>query len=205
MSSARNKNIICCLDMEGVLVPEMWLGVAEKTKIKALEITTREEPNYDKLMKYRLGILKKHKIHLKDIQDVVAKMKPLPGAKSFLDQLRSKYQVIILSDTYTEMASPLMKQLGWPTLFCHTLSTDTKGYVANYHLRISDQKRKAVKALQKLNFYVQAAGDSYNDLTMILSADKGVLFRTTDKIRKAHPRVPAVETYVELLKQFNAN
>lgn len=207
MKSKKNtqcKPVICCLDMEGVLVPEMWLGVAEKTRLKELEITTREEPDYDKLMKYRLGILKKHKISLPDIQDVVSKMKPLPGAKAFLDKLRAHYQVIILSDTYTEMAKPLMKQLGWPTLFCHTLSTDDKGYIKNYHLRISDQKRKAVKALQKINFYVQAAGDSYNDLTMILSADKGVLFRTTDKIKKDYRQVPAVETYAQLLKQFGA-
>lgn len=154
-----NKNIVCCLDLEGVLVPEMWIGVAKKTGIKALEITTREEPDYDKLMKFRLGVMRKNKITLKDVQDVIAKMKPLPGAKAFLDTLRSKYQVIILSDTFSEFARPLMKQLDWPTIFCHTLSTDSKGYVANYHLLQKDQKRKAVKALQVLNFYVQAAGD----------------------------------------------
>jgi len=197
------KNVICCLDLEGVLVPEMWLGVAAKTGLKELELTTREEPNYDKLMKYRLAILKKHKISLKDIQSVISKMSPLPGAKSFLDKLRAKYQVIILSDTFSEFAQPLMQQLGWPTIFCHTLSVDSKGFVTNYHLRISDQKRKAVKALQKLNFYVQAAGDSYNDLTMLLAADKGILFRTTDKIKKEYPKLPAVTEYAQLLKQFN--
>jgi len=181
----------------------MWLGVAAKTGLKELEITTREEPNYDKLMKYRLAILKKHKISLKDIQSVISKMSPLPGAKSFLDKLRAKYQVIILSDTFSEFAQPLMQQLGWPTIFCHTLSVDSKGFVANYHLRISDQKRKAVKALQKLSFYVQAAGDSYNDLTMLLAADKGILFRTTDKIKKEYPKLPAVTEYAQLLKQFN--
>jgi len=198
------QSVVCCLDLEGVLVPEMWIGVAKKTGVKELEITTREEPDYDKLMKFRLGVMRKHKITLADIQAVIAKMKPLPGAKSFLDKLRSKYQVIILSDTFSEFAQPLMKQLGWPTIFCHTLSTDSKGFVANYHLRQKDQKRKAVKALQSLNYYVQAAGDSYNDLTMLLSADHGVLFRTTDKIKKSHPRVPAVGTYAQLLKQFKA-
>lgn len=202
--SLKSKSIICCLDLEGVLIPEMWLGVAAKTGLKELELTTREEPNYDKLMKYRLEILKKHKISLADIQSVIAKMRPLPGAKAFLDRLRAKYQVIILSDTFSEFAQPLMKQLDWPTIFCHTLSVDKKGFVINYHLRISDQKRKAVQSLQKLNYFVQAAGDSYNDLTMILSADKGVLFRTTDKIKKEYPKLPAVTEYAQLLKQFNA-
>lgn len=201
--SLKSKNVICCLDLEGVLVPEMWLGVAAKTGLKELELTTREEPNYDKLMKYRLEILKKHKISLADIQSVIAKMRPLPGAKAFLDRLRAKYQVIILSDTFSEFAQPLMKQLDWPTIFCHTLSVDKKGFVTNYHLRISDQKRKSVKALQKLNYFVQAAGDCYNDLTMLLSADKGVLFRTTDKIKKEYPKLPAVTEYAQLLKQFN--
>ena len=200
----KNKNIICCLDLEGVLIPEMWLSVAKKTKIKELEITTREEPDYDKLMRFRLGVMKKHGIKLADVQAVISKMRPLPGAKAFLDKLRSKYQVIILSDTFSEFAQPLMKQLGWPTIFCHTLSVDSKGFISAYHLRLKDQKRKAVKALQSLNFYVQAAGDSYNDLTMLNSADKGVLFRTTDKIKKDYPKLPAIETYAQLLKQFNA-
>jgi len=200
--SSKVQNIVCCLDLEGVLVPEMWLGVAAKTGLKELELTTREEPNYDKLMRFRLGVLKKHRIRLSDIQSVIAKMSPLPGAKSFLDKLRANYQVIILSDTFSEFAQPLMKQLGWPTIFCHTLSVDSKGFVTDYHLRISDQKRKAVKALQNLNFYVQAAGDSYNDLTMLLSADKGILFRTTDKIKKEYPKLPAVTDYSQLLKHF---
>ena len=202
--SLKNKNIICCLDLEGVLIPEMWLSVAEKTKIKELEITTREEPDYDKLMQFRLGVMKKHRIKLSDVQTVITKMRPLPGAKVFLDKLRAKYQVIILSDTFSEFAQPLMKQLGWPTIFCHTLSVNSKGYISAYHLRQKDQKRKAVKALQRLNFYVQAVGDSYNDLTMLKSADKGVLFRTTDKIKKDCPKLPAIETYAQLLKQFNA-
>ncbi len=202
--SSENKNILCCLDLEGVLIPEMWISVAKKTRIKALEITTREEPDYDKLMRFRLGVMKKHGIKLAAVQKVIAQMRPLPGAKTFLDKLRSKYQVIILSDTFFEFAQPLMKQLGWPVIFCHTLSVDSKGFISAYHLRQKDQKCKAVKALQNLNFYVQAAGDSYNDLTMLTSADKGVLFRTTDKIKKEYPKLPAVETYAQLLKQFNA-
>lgn len=200
----RSKNIICCLDLEGVLIPEMWLNVAALTRIEELKITTREEPDYDKLMRFRLSVLRKHHIRLADIQKVISKMRPLPGAKTFLEKLRSKYQVIILSDTFSEFAQPLMKQLGWPTLFCHRLSVDSRGMISNYHLRISDQKRKAVKSLQKLNFYVQAAGDSYNDLTMLLSADKGVLFRTTDKIKKQYPKLPAVTQYQDLLRQFGA-
>ncbi len=202
--SLKNKNILCCLDLEGVLVPEMWISVAKKIKVKELEITTREEPDYDKLMRFRLAVLKKNEIKLTDIQRVIAKMRPLPGAKAFIDKLRAKYQVIILSDTFVEFVQPLMKQLGWPTIFCHTLSVDSKGFVSAYHLRQSDQKRKAVKALQSLNFYVQAAGDSYNDLTMLTSADKGILFRTTPQIKKAYTKLPAVETYAQLLKQFNA-
>ncbi len=198
----KNKNIICCLDLEGVLVPEIWINVAQKTGVKELEITTREEPDYDKLMKFRLGVMRKNKITLADVQAVIAKMKPLPGAKKFLDQLQSFYQVIILSDTFSEFAKPLMKQLGWPTIFCHTLSLDSKGFVADYHLRQKDQKRKAVQALKSLNFYVQAAGDSYNDLNMLTSADKGILFRTTDKIKKEYPKLPAVEAYAQLLEQF---
>ncbi len=196
------KNIICCLDLEGVLIPEMWLSVAEQTGIKELEVTTREEPDYDKLMRYRLGIMKKNKITLPLIQSVIAKMKPLPGAKAFLDQLRAHYQVIILSDTYSEFAKPLMKQLGWPAIFCHTLSVNSKGFITNYHLRQKDQKRKAVKALQSLNFYIQAAGDSYNDISMLLSADKGVLFRTTPQIKRKYSRLPAVTEYKQLLNQF---
>lgn len=203
--SAKDKNIVCCLDLEGVLIPEMWISVAKKTQIKELEITTREEPDYDKLMRFRLGVMKKHGIKLADVQSVIATMRPLPGAKAFLDRLRSRYQVIILSDTFSEFAQPLMKQLGWPTIFCHTLSVDSKGFVSAYHLRQKDQKRKAVKALQGLNFYVQAAGDSYNDLTMLTSADKGVLFRTTDKIKQDYPKLPAIETYAQLLKQFKAD
>jgi phosphoserine/homoserine phosphotransferase len=195
-------NTVICLDLEGVLVPEIWINVAKQTGIKALERTTRDEPDYDKLMKYRLAILRKQGIKLKDIQAVIAKMNPLPGAKAFLDRLRSEYQVVILSDTFAEFAKPLMKQLGWPTIFCHRLSTDSRGFIKNYHLRLKDQKKASVLALQKLNFRVKAAGDSYNDLSMILAADEGVLFRTTDAIRKKYRKLPAVETYAALLNRL---
>lgn len=197
-------NTVVCLDLEGVLVPEIWINVAKQTRIEALKRTTRDEPDYDKLMKYRLKILRSNGIKLKDIQKVIAKMKPLTGARAFLDRLRANYQVIILSDTFAEFAQPLMKQLGWPTLFCHRLSTDSRGFIKNYHLRMKDQKKASVLALQKLNFRVKAAGDSYNDLSMILAADEGVLFRTTDAIRKKYRKLPAVETYPALLKQLKS-
>lgn len=197
--------MIVCLDLEGVLVPEIWIEVSRKTKIKALEITTREEPDYDKLMKYRLGILRKHGIKLKDIQNVISKINPLPGARSFMDQLRANAQVIILSDTYYEFAQPLMKKLGYPTLFCNWLSVDKKGFIANYHLRQKNGKQKAVEALKSLNFdEVRASGDSYNDITMLKAADRGVLFCPPAKIVKEFPQLPVARNYKELLKKLFA-
>ncbi len=190
--------IIYCLDLEGVLVPEIWIEVSKKTGIQDLRFTTRDIPDYDVLMKRRLKILKDHKIKLSDIQDVIAKIKPLPGAKAFLDELRSKYQVIILSDTFEEFAKPLMKQLGWPAIFCNYLSVDPKGFIAQYHLRQKDGKRKAVKALQALGYDVHAAGDSYNDITMLQTATKGVLFNPPDKIKKDYPKLPVARNYKEL-------
>ncbi len=197
--------MIVCLDLEGVLVPEIWIEVSKKTKIKALEITTREEPDYDKLMNYRLGILRKHGIKLKDIQKVINKISPLPGARVFLDQLRAKAQVIILSDTYYEFAQPLMKKLGYPTLFCNWLSVDKKGFIDNYHLRQKNGKQKAVEALKSLNFdEVRASGDSYNDITMLKAADRGVLFCPPAKIVKEFPKLPVARNYKELLKKLFA-
>jgi phosphoserine/homoserine phosphotransferase len=191
--------IVCCLDLEGVLVPEIWIEVSKKTGIQDLRFTTRDIPDYDVLMKRRLKILKDHKIKLSDIQGVIAKIKPLPGAKAFLDELRSKSQVIILSDTFEEFAKPLMKQLGWPAIFCNYLSVDPKGFIANYHLRQKDGKRKAVKALQGLGYEVHAAGDSYNDITMLQTADKGILFNPPKKIISEYPKLPLTTNYKELL------
>ena len=195
--------MICCLDLEGVLIPEIWINVAKKTGIKALEITTRDEPDYDKLMRYRLAILKKERIRLADIQAVIKRMNPLPGAKVFLRQLQEKYQVIILSDTYYEFAGPMMKKLGSPTLFCNGLSTDKKGFIANYHLRQKNGKKEAVRGLKNLGFDVVAAGDSYNDIAMLKTADRGILFRPPQKIISEFPQFPVTRTYAELLKAFN--
>lgn len=195
---------ICCLDLEGVLVPEIWIKVAEKTRIKELRLTTREIRDYDKLMKYRIGILREKGIRLKDIQKVIAGIKPLPGAKKFLDVLRAQREVIILSDTFYEFANPLMKQLGWPTLFCNYLDVDSKGFVSGYHLRIKNGKEHAVRALKKLNFQVKAAGDSYNDLTMIHAADEGILFCPPPVIVKEYPKLPVVRTHSALLKKLLA-
>lgn len=188
--------------MEGVLVPEIWIAVAKKTKIDALKITTRDEPNYDLLMKRRLSILKNHGIKLRDIERVIGAMSPLPGAKQFLDKLKANAQVIILSDTYYEFAAPLMRKLGGPTLFCNWLSEDKKGFISNYHLRIRNGKEHAVKALQKLNFKVHAAGDSYNDLTMLLNADKGVFFNPPDSICKQYPKLPVARSYGALFRHL---
>lgn len=193
---------VVCLDLEGVLVPEIWIRVAEKTGVDALRVTTREIKDYDELMTYRLGVLKKHKITLKDIQKVIAKIKPLPGAKKFLTELRSKVQVVILSDTFYDFAEPLMKQLDWPTLFCHDLKISRSGFVTDYVLRQDNQKEKAVKALQKLNFDVRAAGDSYNDLTMLLAADKGFLFNPPSSIVKEYPKLPVTRSYKSLLSKL---
>lgn len=194
--------MICCLDLEGVLIPEIWINVAKKAGIKALEITTRDEPDYDKLMRYRLAILKREGIKLRDIQAVIKRMSPLPGAKEFLRKLREKYQVIILSDTYYEFSGPMMKKLGRPTLFCNWLSTDKNGFIANYHLRQKNGKKEAVRGLKNLGFRVVAAGDSYNDIAMLRTADRGILFRPPSKIIRQFPRFPVTSTYKELLAAF---
>jgi phosphoserine / homoserine phosphotransferase len=194
--------MICCLDLEGVLIPEIWINVAKKTGIKALEITTRDEPDYDKLMRYRLAILKREGIKLCDIQDVIKRMSPLPGAKTFLRKLREHYQVIILSDTYYEFAGPMMEKLGGPTLFCNWLSVDKRGFIANYHLRQRNGKKEAVLSLKGLGFNVVAAGDSYNDIAMLKAADRGILFRPPSRIIRQFPRFKVTTTYKDLLSAF---
>ncbi len=196
--------MIICLDLEGVLVPEIWIKVSEKTKIKELRLTTRDIPDYDVLMKRRIQILKENKIKLADIQKVISTIKPLPGAKKFLDGLRARRQVIILSDTFYEFAAPLMKQLGLPTLFCNFLSVDAKGFISGYRLRQQNGKEKAVKALQSIGFKVAAAGDSYNDLTMLGAAERGVLFNPPVTILKDYPQFNAVRSYKELERELFA-
>ena len=188
---------IVCLDLEGVLVPEIWISFAEKTGIEALRLTTREVPNYDVLMQGRLKILQEHGLTLKDIQHVIGSLAPLEGALDFLNTLRSKTQVIILSDTFTEFAQPLMEKLGWPTIFCNSLIVDDAGMITDYTLRQQDGKRKAVEALQKIGFTVFAGGDSYNDLSMIKAANHGALFRAPQKIIDAEPQLPHAATYSE--------
>lgn len=188
---------IVCLDLEGVLIPEIWINVAQKTGIEALRLTTRDISDYDVLMKGRLEILKKHKLTLTDIQDVIATVRPLDGAFEFLSDLRSKTQVLILSDTFTEFANPLMKQLAWPTLWCNNLVVDEEGMIADYKLRIRDGKYHAIKALKGLNFRTFAAGDSYNDLSMIEEADAGCLFRAPEGILQSHPHLKQSTTYEE--------
>ena len=190
---------ICCLDLEGVLVPEIWIQVSEKTRIKELRLTTRDIPDYDALMKRRLKILREHKIRLRDIQKVIGAVQPLPGAKAFLDKLRADRQVIILSDTYYEFAMPLMKKLGFPVLFCNWLETDPSGAISNYCLRQKNGKEKAVLGLKNIGFKVHAAGDSYNDITMLKAADKGVLFNPPANIVKEFPQFPVTKNYKELL------
>jgi len=194
--------VITCLDLEGVLVPEIWINVAEKTGIPELRRTTRDEPDYDKLMKWRLGILDRHKLKLADIQAVIGTMKPLDGAGEFLDWLRERCQVIILSDTFYQFALPLMRQLGYPTLFCNSLEMDAGGRIVNYHMRQPDQKRRSVKALKTLNFKIISAGDSYNDTPMLAEADAGILFCPPDNIVKEFPQFPVARTYEELKTQF---
>jgi len=189
---------IVCLDLEGVLVPEIWIAFADRTGIPELRRTTRDEPDYDKLMRFRLELLRRHKLGLPDIQKVIREMGPEPGAKEFLDALRTRYQVIILSDTYYEFAMPLMAQLGMPTLFCHRLETDAQGFVTNYRLRIPDQKRASVSALRALNFKVIAAGDSYNDTAMLSAADAGILFRPPQNVVADFPQFPVVREYAGL-------
>ena len=193
---------IVCLDLEGVLVPEIWIEFSERTGIPELRRTTRDEPNYDKLMKGRLSLLAQHKLGLPDIQQVIAEMGPMPGAKAFLDGLRERFQVIILSDTFYEFAMPLMRQLGMPTLFCHKLEADAAGVVVNYHLRMPEQKREAVKALKALNFKVMAAGDSYNDTAMLGEAHAGILFRPPENVVREFPQYPVVQNYAELDAQI---
>jgi len=195
---------IVCLDLEGVLVPEIWIAFSEKTGIPQLRITTREEPDYDKLMKYRMNILKEHNLALKDIQDVIATIKPLEGAREFLDKVREITQVVILSDTFTEFAKPLMKQLGWPTILCNSLVIDDKGMLAGIRLRQQDGKRKAIDAFRSMNFRTFAAGDSYNDLTMIRKADKGCLFRAPQNILKEEPDLKLCTTYDEFFEEIRS-
>ena len=190
---------ITCLDMEGVLVPEIWIAFSEVSGIPELRRTTRDEPDYDKLMKRRIGILKEHGLGLKEIQDVIAKIEPLPGAREFLDELRSFTQVIIISDTFTEFAMPLMEKLGWPTLFCNSLEVAENGEITGYKMRTQKSKLSTVKALQSIGFETIASGDSYNDLDMILASQAGFLFRTTQKIRQDYPQLPAFEEFDDLL------
>ena len=185
--------------MEGVLVPEIWIAFSEVSGIPELRRTTRDEPDYDKLMKWRIGILKEHGLGLKEIQDVIAKIEPLPGAREFLDELRSFTQVIIISDTFTEFAMPLMEKLGWPTLFCNSLEVAPSGEITGYKMRIQQSKLSTVKALQSIGFDTIASGDSYNDLDMILASKAGFLFRTTEKIKQDYPQLPAFEEFDELM------
>lgn len=189
---------IVCLDMEGVLVPEIWIAFAEKTGIPEFKKTTRDEPDYDKLMKYRIDLLKQHGLGLKEVQDVIAEIDPMDGAKDFLDELRSITQVIILSDTFEQFATPLMKKLNWPTIFCNTLEVNGNE-ITGYQMRVQDSKRTTVKALQSIGFETIASGDSFNDLGMIQESKAGFLFKSTDAIKAAHPEIPAYETYDELL------
>ena len=190
---------LICLDLEGVLVPEIWVAFAEASKIPELKKTTRDEPDYDKLMRWRLSVLKEHGLGLKEIQETIASIDPLPGAKEFLDELRSFAQVIIISDTFTEFAQPLMKKLGWPTIFCNSLVVAEDGEITDYKMRVENSKLTTVRALQSIGFETVASGDSYNDLGMILAGNSGFLFRTTEQIKADYPQIPALETYEELL------
>lgn len=196
--------MIACLDLEGVLIPEIWINVAERTGIDALRRTTRDEPDYDKLMQYRLGILDEHGISLPQIQEVIDGMGPLPGAADFLDWLRARAQVIILSDTFYQFAQPLMRQLGYPCLFCHALEVNPEGRITGYQLRIDDGKRRAVEALRALNFRVVASGDSYNDTTMLGVADAGILFCPPDNVIEEFPQYPVCRDYEQLKAAFTA-
>lgn len=189
---------IVCLDLEGVLVPEIWIEFAERTGIPELRRTTRDEPNYDVLMKYRLDLLAQHRLGLRDIQAVIAAMGPMSGARAFLDALRADYQVVILSDTFYEFARPLMEQLGWPTLFCHSLKANAEGFLVNYHLRMPNQKQEAVKRFKELNFTVVAAGDSYNDLAMLGEAHGGILFHPPENVIREFPQFPVTLDYAAL-------
>ena len=195
--------IIACLDLEGVLIPEIWVNFAEHTGIEELKRTTRDEPDYDKLMRDRLGILADRGLGLPDIQEVIASLSPLDGAAEFLENLRSEMQVIILSDTFYQFAEPLMRQLGWPTLFCHDLEVDGSGKVVDYHLRQEDPKRHAVEGLRSLNFQTIATGDSYNDVTMLKAADAGILFQPPPNVVAEFPEFPITRTYSELRAEID--
>ena len=191
---------IVCLDMEGVLVPEIWIAFAHASGIPELTRTTRDEPDYDKLMNWRLGILKEHGLGLREIQDTIAKIDPLPGAKEFLDELRTLTQVIIISDTFQEFASPLMKKLNWPTIFCNSLEVSAQGEITGFKMRVAQSKLATVKALQTIGFETIASGDSYNDLGMIQASKAGFLFKSTDKIKADYPDIPAYEEFEDLLE-----
>ncbi|WP_306793213.1 bifunctional phosphoserine phosphatase/homoserine phosphotransferase ThrH [Agathobacter rectalis] len=195
---------IVCLDLEGVLVPEIWIAFAKETGIPELEKTTRDEPDYDKLMNYRINILKEHGLGLKEIQETIAKIDPMPGAKEFLDELRSITQVIIISDTFSQFAGPLMKKLGWPTIFCNELEVAEDGEITGFRMRCEQSKLTTVKALQSIGYETIASGDSHNDLGMIQASKAGFLFRSTDAIKKDYPELPAYETYDELLAAIKA-
>lgn len=195
---------ITCLDVEGVLVPEIWVAFAEESGIPELKRTTRDEPDYDKLMKYRLNILKEHGLGIKEIQETIARIEPLPGAKAFLDELRSFSQVILISDTFIEFAMPLMEKLGRPTIFCNSLEIAESGEITDYQMRVDQTKFSTVKALQSIGFETIASGDSYNDLGMIQASKAGFLFRSTDRIKEEYPQIPAYETYEELLAAIKA-
>jgi phosphoserine/homoserine phosphotransferase len=196
--------ILACLDLEGVLIPEVWIALADATGIPALRRTTRDEPDYDKLMKGRLALLNEHKLGLKDIQAVIAEMDPMEGAIPFLEKLRETYQVVILSDTYYEFGMPFMKKLGMPTLFCHSLDCDETGRLRDYRIRLKDHKRASVKAFKALNFKTVAAGDSYNDTNMLAEADAGVLFRAPENVVREFPQFPVTRTFDELFSAFES-
>jgi phosphoserine/homoserine phosphotransferase len=193
-----------CLDLEGVLVPEIWIAFSEESGIPELRRTTRDELDYDKLMRWRLGILKEHGLKLSDVQNVIAKIDPLPGAKEFLDSLREVTQVVILSDTFEEFAKPLMKKLGWPTILCNNLVISEDGFISDFKMRCRDTKLTTVRAFQSIGYDTIASGDSYNDLDMILAGKAGFLFRSTEKIKNDYPQLPAFETYDELLSAIRA-
>lgn len=195
---------IVCLDLEGVLVPEIWIAFAKESGIDELKKTTRDEPDYDKLMRWRIGVLKEHGLGLKQIQDVIAKIDPIPGAKEFLDELRSLAQVIIVSDTFSQFAKPLMEKLGWPTIFCNSLEVAQDGEITGFKMRCEQSKLTTVKALQSIGFDTIASGDSYNDLGMIKASKAGFLFKSTDRIIADNPDIPAYETYDELMAAIKA-
>ena len=195
---------IVCLDMEGVLIPEIWIAFAEATGIEELKRTTRDEPDYDKLMQYRLDILRKHNLGIKEIQETISKMDPIPGAKEFLDELRTITQVIIISDTFEQFAQPLMKKLGWPTLFCNSLEIAEDGTITDYKMRVEKSKYTTVKALQSIGFDTIASGDSHNDMGMIQASKAGFLFKSTESIKAEYPDIPAFDKYDDLLAAIKA-